>query len=155
MAISPLTAATLRHLRLLLCVGMAALPLACAAPAPPAENPFIGTWATADNNRISFRPDTVVEDMPNGKAVAFDKATCRGVFRFDYAERSRAALEGLITRQPELSRRLAGLLAAPSYPAAVLTCDQGDQTYVMLAPDKLLAIYRDGDIGAIERLARR
>jgi hypothetical protein len=145
-----------RLLRLLGCIGAAALPLACVAPtAPRVENPFLGTWATADNNRITFRRDTVIEDMPSGPGVAFDKATCRGVFHFGYADRSRAALEGLVPRQPELRQRLSELLAAPSYRVAVLGCDQGDQTYVMLAPGQLLAIYRDGDIGAIERLARR
>jgi hypothetical protein len=46
-------------------------------------------------------------------------------------------------------------LVAPSYPVAVLRCDQGDHTYVMLNDHELVAIYRDGDIGVVERLARR
>jgi hypothetical protein len=45
-------------------------------------------------------------------------------------------------------------LAEQSYPVAELDCDKGDQTYVLLNDHQLLAIYRDGDIGAIERLAR-
>ncbi|MBV8090766.1 MAG: hypothetical protein JO139_14575 [Alphaproteobacteria bacterium] len=47
------------------------------------------------------------------------------------------------------------MLVEPSYPVAMLDCDRGDQTYVLLNDGELVAIYRDGDIGAIERLARR
>jgi hypothetical protein len=47
------------------------------------------------------------------------------------------------------------LLVEPSYPVARLDCDRGDQTYVLLNDHQLVAIYRDGDIGAIDRLARR
>jgi hypothetical protein len=47
------------------------------------------------------------------------------------------------------------MLVEPSYPVAMLVCDRGDQTYVLLNDGELVAIYRDGDIGAIERLARR
>jgi hypothetical protein len=47
------------------------------------------------------------------------------------------------------------MLAQPSYRVAVLDCDQGDQTYVLIDDRQLVAIYRDGDIGAVERLARR
>jgi hypothetical protein len=36
-----------------------------------------------------------------------------------------------------------------------LDCDRGDQTYVLLNDRQLVAIYRDGDIGAIDRLARQ
>ena len=145
-----------RILRLLAGLAAAALPLACAAPEPPhAENPFIGTWATAENNSITFRPDTVVQNAPNGPAVAFDETSCHGVFRFDYSSRSREALAELVPRQPELRQRLSQLLVAPNYPVAVLACDHGDETYVLIDPGQLVAIYRDGDIGAIERLARR
>ena len=38
---------------------------------------------------------------------------------------------------------------------AELDCDRGDQTYVLLNDRQLVAIYRDGDIGAIEQMARR
>jgi hypothetical protein len=47
------------------------------------------------------------------------------------------------------------LLVEPTYPVASLDCDRGDQTYVLLSDRQLVAIYRDGDIGAIDRLARR
>ena len=84
-----------------------------------------------------------------------DSSTCRGAFRFAYATKSRDALINLIARQPELRQRLSTLLVEPSYPVAELDCDRGDQTYVLLNDRELLAIYRDGDLGAIDHLARR
>ena len=136
-------------------LSLAAAPLGCApTPAPPA-NPFVGSWATADNDAITIRPDTIVQREPDGASVVLDNRTCHGVFRFAYGTRSREALTGLITRQPELQRKLSDMLPAPSYQVAELDCDHGDQTYVLLNDGQLVAIYRDGDIGAIDRLARR
>lgn len=133
-----------------------ALPLACTLPQPPsAENPFVGNWVTAENASITIRPDTIVQHQPDGESTMLDKSACRGVFRFAYSTKSRQELTGLIPRQPELRQRLSDLLVEPSYPVAELDCDRGDQTYVLLNDGQLLAIYRDGDIGAIERLARR
>jgi hypothetical protein len=134
---------------------LAAGPLACATPPQPPANPFFGTWATADNDSVTIRQDTVVQTQPNGQTAALDAKACRGVFRFGYTTKSRQALTDLIPRQPELRRKLAELLVAASYPVAELDCDRGDQTYVLLNDRQLVAIYRDGDIGAIERLARR
>jgi hypothetical protein len=128
---------------------------ACAAPPAPPSNPFVGTWATADNNTVTIRQETVVESQPNGQSIPLDAKTCNGSFSFGYAVWNRDALTGLLPRQPNLSKNLAGLLAAPTYPVAVLRCDQGDHTYVMLNDHELVAIYRDGDIGVVERLARR
>ena len=68
---------------------------------------------------------------------------------------SSQALTALLPRQPGLGKNLSDLLVAPTYPVAQLHCDHGDQTYVLLNDNQLVAIYRDGDIGAIERLARR
>lgn len=137
----------------------ASLPLACAAPrpapAPRVENPFLGSWATADRAGITFRPDTVVQNPPKGPSQAFGADTCNGVFHFDYATRSRADLTALIARQPGLRDKLSRLLRRPDYKVAQLACDRGDQTYVLLNDREILAIYRDGDIGGIERLARR
>ncbi|HJU20190.1 MAG TPA: hypothetical protein VJ770_27365, partial [Stellaceae bacterium] len=118
-------------------------------------NPFLGTWATADRASITFRPDTVVQNPPDGPPQAFGKDTCGGVFHFRYASKSRAALTALIPRQPGLRDELTRLLLRPSYPVAELACDRGDQTYVLLDDRELVAIYRDGMIGGIERLARR
>jgi len=128
---------------------------ACAVPQAPPPNPFIGTWATADNDTVTLRQDTVVENQPNGQSTPLDGKTCNGAFSFGYAVWNREALTGLLPRQPNLSKNLSELLAAPTYPVALLRCDQGDHTYVMLNDRELVAIYRDGDIGVVERLARR
>jgi hypothetical protein len=129
---------------------------ACAVPqAPPASNPFIGTWANTENDTITIRQDTVVEKQPNGQATPLDGRTCNGAFSFSYSQRNREALTGMLPRQPNLSQNLSSLLVAPTYPVASLRCDQGDHTYVLLNDRELVAIYRDGDIGVVERLARR
>jgi hypothetical protein len=133
---------------------LAAVLPACVAPEKPAQNPFLGTWATADNDKVTIRQDTIVQTQPDGHSTALDKDTCRGVFHFGYVTESRQALTDLIVRQPELRKKLSELLVEPSYPVARLDCDRGDQTYVLLNDHQLVAIYRDGDIGAIDRLAR-
>ena len=61
----------------------------------------------------------------------------------------------LVPRQPELRQKLSDLLIEPSYPVVELDCDRGDHTYILLDDRQLVAIYRDGDIGAMDRLARR
>ncbi len=119
------------------------------------QNPFVGTWADPDNDTITVRQDTVVQNRPDGQSTAADDSTCGGVFSFGYVTWSRQTLTGLLPRQPGLRKNLSDLLVAPSYPVAVLHCGHGDQTYVLLNDRQLVAIYRDGDIGAIERLARR
>jgi hypothetical protein len=129
--------------------------LACIAPEPSAKNPFIGTWATADNESVTIRQDTIVQTQPDGRTTALDKETCRGVFSFAYDTESRQSLTDLVPRQPELRKKLSEMLVEPNYPVAKLDCDRGDQTYVLLDDRQLVAIYRDGDIGAIDRLARR
>jgi hypothetical protein len=133
-----------------------AMALACtpAGLAPRAENSFIGTWVTAENASVTIRQDTIVQHQPDGQSTALDNVSCRGVFRFAYGAKTRQALTDLVPRQPDLRKRLSDLLVEPSYPTATLDCDQGDQTYVLLNDRQLVAIYRDGDIGAIERLAR-
>jgi hypothetical protein len=131
-------------------------PLACTlAPSPQTDNPFLGNWVTAENAAITIRADTVIQRQPDGASTTLDKSACRGAFRFVYGTKSRQALTGLVTRQPDLRQRLSDLLVEPNYPVAELDCDRGDQTYVLLNDHQLLAIYRDGDIGAIDRLARR
>ena len=145
-----------KHLvRVVAVLSLAAIPLACVAPEPTVQNPFLGTWATADNDSVTIRQDTVVQTQPDGRSTALDKETCHGVFRFAYDTKSRQALTDLIARQPDLRRKLSDLLIEPSYLVARLDCDRGDQTYVLLNDHQLVAIYRDGDIGAIDRLARR
>jgi hypothetical protein len=144
-----------RLVRVVAVLALAAIPLACVAPEPTIQNPFLGTWATADNDSVTLRQETIVQTQPDGRSTALDKATCGGVFRFGYDTQSRQALTDLIARQPDLRKKLSELLVEPSYPVARLDCDRGDQTYVLLNDRQLVAIYRDGDIGAIDRLARR
>jgi hypothetical protein len=134
---------------------LAAALLACATPPPPPANPFVGTWTTANNDSVTIRQDTVVQTEPDGRTTALDAKACRGVFRFGYTTKSRQALTDLVPRQPGLRRELSEMLVEANYPVAELDCDRGDQTYVLLNDRQLVAIYRDGDIGAIERLARR
>jgi hypothetical protein len=132
-----------------------AAPAACVPQPEPAQNPFVGSWATADNDIVTLRRDTAVVHQPTGAPIALDRNTCGGVFRFVYSVRSREALTGLIGRQPDLRQKLADLLVERDYPVAELDCDRGDQTYILLNDRQLIAIYRDGDIGVLERLARR
>jgi hypothetical protein len=141
--------------RAVLVLVLAAVPLACVAPEPSVQNPFLGTWTTADNDSVTIRQDTIVQTQPDGRSTALDKESCRGVFRFSYDTKNSQALTDLIARQPEVRKKLSELLVEPSYPVARLDCDRGDQTYVLLNDRQLVAIYRDGDIGAIDRLARR
>lgn len=127
----------------------------CAGPAAPPPNALLGTWANADNQTITIRPDTVVFHQPNGQNAALGGDVCGGNFSFAYARESSRSLAGLLPRQPDLDKQLSALLVAPTYPVARLHCDRGDQTYVLLNDQQMVAIYRDGDIGAIERLARQ
>ena len=129
---------------------------ACAVPPPPQiQNPFVGTWATADNNIIDIRADTVVLNLATGQHIPLDSSTCNGVFSFTYATWNTQTLTALLPRQPSLAKNLSDLLTSPTYPVAQLRCDRGDQTYILIRDNQLLAIYRDGQIGAIEKLARR
>ena len=128
---------------------------ACAAPQPQVQNLFIGSWVTAENDAITIRADTVVVNQPNGQRAALDSSVCNGVFSFTYATWNSQTLAALLPRQPGLGKSLSDLLVAPTYPVAQLRCGHGDQTYILLSDSQLVAIYRDGDIGAIERLARR
>ena len=140
--------------RLIALLVLAVVPSACVTPEKPVQNPFLGTWATGENDSVTIRQDTIVQTQPDGHSTPLDQDTCRGVFRFGYDTKSRQALTDLIARQPDLRKKLSDLLVEPSYPVASLDCDRGDQTYVLLNDQQLVAIYRDGDIAAIDRLAR-
>jgi hypothetical protein len=130
----------------------ATLPAACAMP--PA-NPFLGAWATPERNAITFRDATVVVTPTSGEApTEMSPQACAGRFHFGYSRKSRDQLAALIARQPDLRAQLDSLLRQPEYPVAELGCDQGSNTYVLLDERDLVAIYRDGDIAAVERLSR-
>jgi hypothetical protein len=134
---------------------IAALPVGCITrPSSLSDNPFVGTWANQDRDRITFRQDTLVLDPSQGTAAAMAKDTCNGTFGFGYETKSRDALTGLIVRQSDLRDKLAALLARPDYPVAEMLCDQGYNTYVLLGDNDLLAIYRDGNIVGLDRLSR-
>jgi hypothetical protein len=120
------------------------------------EDPFVGNWVTAEENAsITIRPDTIVQHQADGESTTLDQTACHGMFHFAHGTKSRQELTGLVPRQPDLRQKISDILVEQSYPVAELNCDRGNQTYVLLDDRQLLAIYRDGDIGAIERLARR
>jgi hypothetical protein len=146
----------MRFWRFFTVIAISALVLACTpSPGPRVEDPFVGNWVTAENASIMIRPDTIVQRQPDGESTTLDQTACRGRFRFAHGTKSRQDLTGLVPRQPDLRQKISDILIEQSYPVAELNCDRGDQTYVLLNDSQLLAIYRDGDIGAIERLARR
>lgn len=134
----------------------AALPAACAAPAPPPPpaNPFFGAWTSGERDQIAFRDTTIVQSPAGGPPTALGPESCGGKFRFDYSRKSREALMSGLTRQPDVRGQLSGLLPRPEYPVAELSCDEGNSTYVLLNDRDLVAIYRDGDIAALQRLSR-
>ena len=134
-------------------LGLAALlPAACAAPGPPA--PFAGAWTSGAQQRIAFRPDTVVIASPDAPPTPLSAASCDGTFRFGYGRESRGTLLGLPLHQPDVQRELAAILRAPEYPVASVMCGEGGTVYVLLDADDLLAIHRDRDIAGIEHLRR-
>jgi hypothetical protein len=156
MQVVPRPGDTMRILCLSAILTSSALVLACTpSPSSRVEDPFIGNWVTAENASITIRPDTIIQHQPDGESTTLDQTACHGMFRFDHGTKSRQDLAGLVPRQPDLRQKISDILVEQSYLVAELNCDRGDQTYVLLDDRQLLAIYRDGDIGAIERLARR
>ena len=89
-----------RRLRLAAAAGLAGMAAACAVSPSPPPNPFVGTWATAEDELVTIRADTVVQRASDGRLTALDKGTCGGLFRFGYLTKSREALTALLPRQP-------------------------------------------------------
>jgi hypothetical protein len=145
--------ATVTSMPRLLLLAAATLPAACAGPEPPA-NRFAGVWTTAERQQIAFRNDTVVIRPPNSEATPMAAESCDGAFRFGYGRQSREALLALTPRQPDLKKRLTGMLLQADYPVAELACGEGASTYVLLDERDLVVIHRDRDIAGIERLSR-
>jgi len=136
-------------------VALLALLPSCAflEPGPPA-NPLLGTWSTADNDRVTFGPNSVVVTPNNAKPTAMGPGDCNGVFKIAYGRMQTAPFATLFPTQPDLETKLKNLLVKPEYPVADVTCDQGGTTYLMLDDHQLVAIYRDAGIGGVERLTR-
>jgi hypothetical protein len=152
----PSSGDSMRILRFSPIITSSALVFACTvSPASRVEDPFVGNWVTAENASITIRPDTIVQHQSDGASTTLNETACHGMFRFAHGTKSRQDLTGLVPRQPDLREKISDILVEQSYPVAELNCDRGDQTYVLLNDRQLLAIYRDGDVGAIERLARR
>jgi len=148
----------LRDWRRLLRVAVAAvalLPAACIdfGPERP-SNPLAGVWITADRNRVTFRDDTVVLTTPSGAPTPITAAECAGGFFFHYGQMSRASLTGIAVAQPDVNKKLSGLLVQPVYSVAELGCDHGTSTYVLLDDRSLVAIYRDRDVVGLDRMSR-
>lgn len=141
-----------RRVRLAI-IAAAALPVACAAPRP-SGNPFTGTWATGEQQKIDFRDDTIVMSPPGEAPTPMSAQTCDGRFTFGYGKWNRDVLLATAARQPELRHRLEAQLVQPEYPIASVNCGEGGTTYVLLDDHDLLAIHHDRDIAGLERLTR-
>ncbi len=119
----------------------------------PIRSPAPGRLPSISRSRFATTP--VVLNLAECVADRDERRrSCGGTFRFGYGRESREALIGLAPHQPDLTGKLASLLAAPDYPVAELTCGEGASTYVLLDERGLVAIYRDRDIAGIERLSR-
>lgn len=140
--------------RLALLALAAALPAACTVPEPPPANPFAGAWTTEERQQIAFRDDSIMVTPPDAAPTPMGAESCAGAYRFGYGRKSREALLGLTTQQPDLRSKLAALLVNPDYPVAEIACGEGGSTYVLLNERDLVAIYRDRDIAGVERLSR-
>jgi hypothetical protein len=117
-------------------------------------NPLIGTWTTADRNRVTFQPDAVVVSPDKGKPTTMSKAECNGVYNLAYGRMETPPLKRLFPSQADLNAQINRLLVKPEYPVAEMTCDRGGTTYLMLDDGQLLAIYRDGGVGGVELMTR-
>lgn len=134
---------------------MAALLGACSLfPGWAPENPIIGTWSNADNDRVTFAANSVTVTPNNSKPTAMGPGDCNGVFKIAYGRMATAPFGALFPKQPDLEDKLKSLLVKPEYPVAEVTCDQGGTTYFMIGDGELLAIYRDAGVGGIEQLKR-
>ncbi|HEX3860702.1 MAG TPA: hypothetical protein VHY35_03335 [Stellaceae bacterium] len=121
---------------------------------PNNNNPFNGTWATAERQQIGFGPDTIMITAPNEPPTPMNAASCDGTFRFAYSRKSRDALLALTPRQPDLKSKLTTMLAQPDYDVAEVNCGEGYSAYVLLDDRDVVVIHRDRDIAGIEQLTR-
>ena len=149
------TPSVARGLRLGALAIAALLPAACASFAPaPSGNPFAGAWTTPDRAQVAFNDTTILLSQPGEPATAMSPQTCDGKFVFAYGEKPRSVLLGLTPLQPDLQRRLSGMLAQPQYPVAEVNCGDGYSAYVLVDPQNIVVVHRDGDTAGIEQLTR-
>jgi hypothetical protein len=140
--------------RLLAALG-ALLPTACAFLEPPSPgNPLVGSWATADRNRVTFSDNAVVVTPADSRPTTMGPADCNGRFKLQYGRMMTAALQQSFPSQPDLQSKLKQLLVQPDYPVVDVTCDQGGTTYLMLDDHRMIAVYRDSGVGGIETYSR-
>src|SRR4029077_3837076 len=62
-------------------------------------NPLIGTWTTADNNRVAFQSDAVIVTPDKGKPTTMGNAECTGVYKLAYGRMETAPLKQLFPSQ--------------------------------------------------------
>jgi hypothetical protein len=142
------------RVRLLAAVG-ALLPTACGILEPSAPaNPLVGSWATADRNRVMFSDNAVVVAPADSKPTTMGPADCNGHYQLQYGRMMTAALEQSFPTQPDLQSKLKQLLVRSDYPVADVTCDQGGTTYLMLDDHRMIAVYRDSGVGGLETYSR-
>jgi len=139
-----------------LAVLAALLPGACAffpGRTPPAS-PLLGTWSTADHNKVIFRADAVVVAPEQGPSTTMSAADCNGRYKLLYGRMATAPLAAAFASQPDLQNKLKRLLPKPEYMVADVTCGDGGTTYLMLDDRQMIAVYRDAGIGGVEQLTR-
>jgi hypothetical protein len=137
-------------------VALAALlPTACAFLEPPgSSNPLVGSWATADRNRVTFSDNAVVVTPDKGAAMTMGPGDCNNRYKLVYGRMMTASLEQSFPSQPDLQSKLKQLLVRPDYPVVDVTCDQGGTTYLMLDDRRMIAVYRDTGVGGLESYSR-
>jgi hypothetical protein len=142
------------HARLLAPLTPALLAACTLFPTQPPPNPLIGSWATADRNRVTFSDNAVVVTPADSRPTTMGPADCNGVYKLQYGRMMTAALQQSFLSQPDLQSKLKQLLTRPDYPVADVTCDRGGTTYLMLDERQMIAVYRDAGVGGLETYSR-
>ena len=117
-------------------------------------NPLVGSWTTADRNKVIFSADTVVIAPDKEKPMTMGPRDCNGVYKLQYGRMDTAALKRSFPSQADLQGKLKQLLVKPDYPVVDVTCDRGGTTYLMLDDRQMIAVYRDGGVGGLETYSR-
>jgi hypothetical protein len=129
------------------------LTASCVFQQDPA-NPLIGSWTTADRNKVTFAADAVVVTPDKEQPMTLGPRDCNGVYKLQYGRMDTAALERSFPAQADLQAKLKQLLVKPEYPVVDVTCDRGGTTYLMLDDRQMLAVYRDSGVGGLETYSR-